>query len=41
MDELQMRAFWRRWNELLTDEASLPEPHPPIPTCWLETEMAQ
>ncbi len=40
MDELQMRAFWRRWNELMTDEASLPEPHPPIPTCWLETEVA-
>lgn len=24
-DELQMRVFWRRWNELMTGEAALPE----------------
>lgn len=39
MDELQMRAFWRRWNELMTEEPSRPEPHLPVPTCWLEKEL--
>jgi benzoate/toluate 1,2-dioxygenase alpha subunit len=26
-DELQMRLFWRRWNELVTGEQLPPEPH--------------
>jgi p-cumate 2,3-dioxygenase alpha subunit len=26
-DEVQMRGFWRRWNELITGEAPLAEPH--------------
>ncbi|GAA1545335.1 aromatic-ring-hydroxylating dioxygenase subunit alpha [Nocardioides humi] len=26
-DEVQMRGFWRRWNQLLTGEEPLPEPH--------------
>lgn len=30
-DEVQMRSFWRRWNELVTAEPSIPEPHAPIP----------
>ena len=25
MDELQMRTFWRRWNELMTGEPAMPE----------------
>lgn len=25
MDELQMRVFWRRYNELLTGEPGIPE----------------
>ena len=28
MDELQMRTFWRRWNEYMTGEKHPPEPHP-------------
>ena len=30
-DEAQMRSFWRRWNELMTGEPSVPEPHAPVP----------
>jgi p-cumate 2,3-dioxygenase subunit alpha len=30
-DELQMRQWWRRWNELMTGEPPTPEPHPPLP----------
>ena len=26
-DELQMRVFWRRWNQAMTGEISPPEPH--------------
>jgi benzoate/toluate 1,2-dioxygenase alpha subunit len=26
-DELQMRVFWRRWNQAMTGETSPPEPH--------------
>lgn len=29
-DELQMRAWWRRWNELVTGEQSRSEEHEPI-----------
>jgi p-cumate 2,3-dioxygenase alpha subunit len=29
-DELQMRTFWRRWNELITGEQLPPEPHEPL-----------
>jgi benzoate/toluate 1,2-dioxygenase alpha subunit len=29
-DELQMRAFWRRWNFLVTGEQLPPEPHAPL-----------
>jgi hypothetical protein len=25
LDELQMRVFWRHWNELMTGEVSPPE----------------
>lgn len=28
-DELQMRTWWRRWNELITGEQLPPEPHAP------------
>jgi p-cumate 2,3-dioxygenase alpha subunit len=28
-DELQMRTWWRRWNELMNDEVLPPEPHDP------------
>ncbi|WP_181779036.1 aromatic ring-hydroxylating oxygenase subunit alpha [Pseudonocardia pini] len=28
-DELQMRTWWRRWNELVNDEVLPPEPHDP------------
>jgi hypothetical protein len=26
-DELQMRVFWRRWNQAMTGEIAAPEPH--------------
>jgi benzoate/toluate 1,2-dioxygenase alpha subunit len=39
MDELQMRAFWRQWNELMTGEPSRPEPHAALPDSWLEPEL--
>jgi p-cumate 2,3-dioxygenase alpha subunit len=26
-DELQMRVFWRRWNQSMTGEVAAPEPH--------------
>lgn len=26
-DELQMRTFWRRWNQAITGEVPVPEPH--------------
>lgn len=29
-DEIQMRCFWRRWNELLTGERPIPEPQAPL-----------
>jgi p-cumate 2,3-dioxygenase alpha subunit len=29
-DELQMRLWWRRWNELMTGEKLPPEPHDPL-----------
>jgi benzoate/toluate 1,2-dioxygenase alpha subunit len=29
-DELQMRLWWRRWNELMTGEQLPPEPHDPL-----------
>jgi benzoate/toluate 1,2-dioxygenase alpha subunit len=29
-DELQMRIWWRRWNELMTGEKSPPEDHAPL-----------
>lgn len=29
-DELQMRTWWRRWNELMTGEVSEPEDHGPL-----------
>jgi p-cumate 2,3-dioxygenase subunit alpha len=35
VDELQMRAFWRQWNERITGEKSLPE-GPRYDTTYLE-----
>jgi p-cumate 2,3-dioxygenase subunit alpha len=29
-DELQMRIWWRRWNELMTGETAPPEEHAPL-----------
>src|SRR5690606_8639563 len=29
-DELQMRTWWRRWNELMTGESLPPEEHEPL-----------
>jgi p-cumate 2,3-dioxygenase alpha subunit len=33
-DEVQMRAWWRRWNELVAGEVLPPEPHGPLPERW-------
>lgn len=30
-DEAHIRGFWRRWNELVTGEVAIPEPHAPLP----------
>jgi len=34
-DELQMRLWWRRWNELITGEALPPEPHDELDAFYL------
>jgi hypothetical protein len=39
VDELQMRAFWRRWNELLTGEPAQPE-GPRYDTSYLVSGLA-
>jgi p-cumate 2,3-dioxygenase alpha subunit len=33
-DELQMRTFWRRWNEMVTGEVLPEEPHAPLPDAF-------
>lgn len=30
-EELQMRTWWRRWNQLVTGRQPVPEPHFPLP----------
>jgi phenylpropionate dioxygenase-like ring-hydroxylating dioxygenase large terminal subunit len=39
VDELQMRTFWRRWNELLTEERAQPE-GPRYDTSYLVAGLA-
>ena len=33
-DELQIRTWWRRWNELMTGEVLPPEEKDPIGLPW-------
>ena len=33
-DELQMRTWWRRWNQLITGEELPPEPQAPLPAVY-------
>lgn len=34
LDELQMRSWWRRWDELMTGEVHAPEEKDPLPLPW-------
>ncbi len=40
-EELQMRAFWRRWNELMTGEVLPPEKHEPASGVWAAARLDQ
>jgi len=33
-DEMQMRTWWRRWNEIITGETLPPEEHEPLPELY-------
>lgn len=40
-DELQMRAWWRRWNELITGEKLPPEEHAPLGEVFVGQRSSQ
>jgi p-cumate 2,3-dioxygenase subunit alpha len=40
-DELQMRAWWRRWNKLVTGEQLPPEEHTPPPASYTASRRVQ
>jgi hypothetical protein len=40
-DELQMRLFWRRWNEMVTGETLPPEPHDALDELYLAPRRSQ
>jgi p-cumate 2,3-dioxygenase alpha subunit len=40
-DELQMRTWWRRWNELVTGETLPPEEHAPVDGSYAGQKLPQ
>ena len=40
-DELQMRTWWRRWNELIADEKLPPEEHAPLAGVYAGRRLPQ
>jgi p-cumate 2,3-dioxygenase subunit alpha len=39
--KLQMRAWWRQWNKIMTSEELPPEPHDPLTDFYAGQRKAQ